>query len=53
MLSHPEIWVLHTAQRERGETTDSPSGTRWMTTFRKLPTMAPSSPTTTALTRLL
>ncbi len=29
-------------QRDRGATIDSPSGTRWATTLRKLPAISPS-----------
>src|SRR4029450_12063170 len=50
MLSYPAIWVWQLGQRERGCTSDSPRGRRWITTLRKLPTTAPTTParTTTA-----
>lgn len=41
MLSYQLSWWLHVGQREGGCTTESPSGTRWMTTLRKLPMMVP------------
>jgi hypothetical protein len=38
MFSYQGSWWPHFGQRERGRTMLSPSGTRAMTTFRKLPT---------------
>src|SRR5215211_6048756 len=35
---------LHAGQRDAGHTTDLRRGTRWITTFRKLPTTRPSRP---------
>ncbi len=43
MLSYQEMGVPQPGQRDRGRTTDSPAGTRAMTTFRKLPTTAPTT----------
>ena len=37
MFSYQAIWWPQCGHRERGATTDSPRGTRWMTTFKKLP----------------
>src|SRR4051812_45851904 len=37
--------VPHPGQRERGATTDSPRGTRWATTVRKLPKASPQTKT--------
>ena len=33
--------LVQTGQRERGATSDSPIGTRWATTLKKLPATAP------------
>src|SRR3954465_4125717 len=41
-LSRARISVPQPGQRERGRTIDSPFGTRWITTFKKLPITAPS-----------
>jgi hypothetical protein len=41
MLSYQAISLSQRGQRDRGETTEMPSGTRAMTTLRKLPTLAP------------
>src|SRR5688572_23291520 len=42
-LSYGLIGVPQLAQWLAGKTIDSSRGYRWMTTFRKLPTMAPSA----------
>src|SRR5580765_1002210 len=47
-LSHAAIGAPHDGQRERGDTSDSPRGRRWTTTFRKLPTIRPKRPATTS-----
>ena len=47
MLSYPAIWVSQLGQRERGCTSDSPRGSRWITTLRKLPSTAPTTPART------
>jgi hypothetical protein len=39
----------HAGQRDAGHTTDWRRGTRWITTFRKLPAMSPSRPDTTTI----
>ena len=38
------LYSIQEGQRDRGLTTDSSAGHRAMQTFRKLPTMAPTSP---------
>ena len=43
ILSYGFIGVLHFGHAEFGKTIDSSFGTRWMTTFRKLPTAAPNT----------
>ncbi len=43
MLSYQAIGAAHRGQRERGRTTDSSAGRRWMQTLRKLPTQAPKA----------
>ncbi len=45
MLSYQAIAARHSGHRERGRTIDSPAGTRAMTTFRKLPIVAPTTST--------
>ena len=40
-LSYQAMPLPHVGQWLGGETTDSPMGTRWMTTLRKLPMTAP------------
>ena len=40
----------HRGQREVGQTMDCRRGTRWITTFRKLPTTRPRRPVTTTIT---
>src|SRR5215210_1109447 len=39
----------HAGQRDAGHTTDWRRGTRWITTFRKLPAMSPSRPDTSTI----
>src|SRR5687768_7365557 len=46
-LSYGFTGASHCGQREPGLTSDSPSGTRCATTFRKLPMTAPNRPATT------
>jgi hypothetical protein len=41
-FSHARSCRPQPGQRDRGETTDSPRGSRWITTFRKLPMHAPT-----------
>jgi hypothetical protein len=41
MLSSGRIAAPQAGQCDPGQTTDSPRGVRWMTTFRKLPMTAP------------
>src|ERR687894_1956817 len=43
-LSYGAIGAPQPGQRERGRTSDSPRGRRWITTFRKLPMSAPRTP---------
>src|SRR5579875_166000 len=47
-LSYQAIGAAQCGQRERGRTTDSSAGRRWMQTLRKLPTQAPSAKPTTS-----
>src|SRR4051812_15691916 len=47
MLSRGEICTPQLGQCEGGDTTDSPRGTRQITTFRNDPTRRPSTPATT------
>src|SRR5215472_18965076 len=51
MLSYQRIGCRHWLHRERGATTDSPTGMRWMQTFRKLPSAAPSPNAVAIITR--
>ena len=46
-LSYGLTGAPHSGQCEPGLTSDSPAGTRWATTFRKLPMTAPNRPVTT------
>ena len=48
MLSRAAISVPHRGQRERGLTTDSPAGTRAITTLRNEPTSRPTTASSTA-----
>src|SRR5215211_4692996 len=41
---------LHAGQRDAGHTTDLRRGTRWITTFKKLPTTRPSKPAARTIT---
>src|SRR5437867_10764140 len=43
MLSRGRMAAPHAGQAERGKTTDSRRGRRWMTTLRKLPITAPKT----------
>lgn len=45
MLSYCFIAAPHFGHAEFGKTMDSSLGTRWITTFKKLPTAAPNTPT--------
>jgi hypothetical protein len=45
MLSRGAISLPQPGQRERGCTTDSPAGTRWITTFKNEPMSSPIRPT--------
>ena len=45
MLSYQAIALPQAMQRLRGDTMLCPAGTRAMTTFRKLPTIAPKANT--------
>jgi hypothetical protein len=47
-LSRAATGWSHSGQRERGATTDSFRGTRWITTLRNEPTASPSTPQATA-----
>src|SRR4051794_37524187 len=49
MSSRGAIGALQPGQCERGVTTDSPRGTRQMTTFRNDPISRPNTPQTTAV----
>src|SRR5688572_19891947 len=44
MLSYQAIILPQPGQRDRGLTTDSSLGQRWMQTFRKLPSIRPKKP---------
>src|SRR5579863_3701880 len=46
MLSAARMGAPQLPQRDPGRTTDSPRGTRAMTTLKKLPQTAPNSPAT-------
>jgi hypothetical protein len=48
MLSYPAIKVSHDGQCDPGRTTDSPLGSRQITTFAKLPKRRPKSAMDTA-----
>src|SRR5258707_2511285 len=43
MLSTAAMGVWQAGQRDRGEATDSPSGSRWMQTLAKLPMTRPNA----------
>jgi hypothetical protein len=43
MLSYQATGASHVGHLDPGLTTDWPSGSRWMTTFRKLPITAPKA----------
>src|SRR3982750_2525245 len=47
-LSHDAIGFPHEGQRARGDPSAPPRGSRWTTTFRKLPTIRPKIPATTS-----
>ena len=48
MLSNHFRAVPQPGQRDEGQTSDSCRGSRWMQTFRKLPTASPNSVTSSA-----
>src|ERR671916_3319542 len=50
-LSWGLILSPQAGQRDAGHTTDRLRGTRWITTFKKLPPTSPSGPTATTITR--
>ena len=44
MFSYHDSSRRQCGHADEGQTIDAPSGSRWMQTFRKLPTMAPNAP---------